>query len=148
MLSKNNTSNIVVCQGLIELLEVCVVDMLEYQGWGSADRVLNFFGRRTVWMNTAKPWLLHAKRWRWFLPLGFPVSWFPSWFSSSSLASTSSPHTSRCCWCWSTRTPPNIYPCPTSAQAGSHPEKSGSIPEKYLNQSRPTWLPHSTTWAS
>ena len=55
MLSKNNTSNIVVCQGLIELLEVCVVDMLEYQGWGSADRVLNFFGRRTVWMNTAKP---------------------------------------------------------------------------------------------
>ena len=27
---------------LVELFEVCVVDMLEYQGWGSADRILKF----------------------------------------------------------------------------------------------------------
>merc|ERR1719495_1235940 len=39
-------SNIVVCQGLVELLEVCVVDMFEYQGWGSADRILDYSMQR------------------------------------------------------------------------------------------------------
>ena len=34
------TSNVVVCESLIELLEVSVIDMLKYQSWGSADRIL------------------------------------------------------------------------------------------------------------
>ena len=38
------TSNVVVCESLIELLEVSVIDMLKYQSWGSADRILaNWF---------------------------------------------------------------------------------------------------------
>ena len=34
------TSNVVVCEGLVQLLEVCVVDMLKYQSWCPAHRVL------------------------------------------------------------------------------------------------------------
>ena len=34
------TSDIIVCESLVELLEVCVIDMLKYQSWGSADRIL------------------------------------------------------------------------------------------------------------
>ena len=38
------TSDVVVCESLIELLEVSVIDMLKYQSWGSADRILaNWF---------------------------------------------------------------------------------------------------------
>ena len=73
------------------------------------------------------PWQPHAKKWH-LCPLsGSPGSWSPSWSSSSSPASTSSPRTSRCCWCWSTQTPRNISPSPTSAQVDSHPEKSDSV---------------------
>ena len=37
---KNLTSDVVVCESLVELLEVCVVDVLKYQSWCPAHRVL------------------------------------------------------------------------------------------------------------
>ena len=43
------TSDIIVCESLVELLEVCVIDMLKYQSWRSTHRVLSirnqFLGR-------------------------------------------------------------------------------------------------------
>ena len=36
------TSDVIVCESLVELLEVCVVDVLKYKSWRSAHRVLSF----------------------------------------------------------------------------------------------------------
>ena len=37
------TSDVIVCESLVELLEVSVVDVLKYQGWRPAHRVLAFW---------------------------------------------------------------------------------------------------------